>query len=64
MIFLKDNVLLERDLKFEDIKPRLLGRMYVGIVAYGGLTYNTRSLGNLPWAHSRILTSELPHPET
>jgi xylulose-5-phosphate/fructose-6-phosphate phosphoketolase len=25
MIFLKDNVLLERDLKFEDIKPRLLG---------------------------------------
>nr|KAK5450141.1 hypothetical protein LTR18_000156 [Exophiala xenobiotica] len=25
MIFLQDNVLLERDLKFEDIKPRLLG---------------------------------------
>lgn len=25
MIFLKDNVLLERDLKHEDIKPRLLG---------------------------------------
>lgn len=25
MIFLKDNVLLERDLTFEDIKPRLLG---------------------------------------
>jgi len=25
MIFLKDNVLLERDLKLEDIKPRLLG---------------------------------------
>lgn len=25
MIFLKDNVLLERDLQFEDIKPRLLG---------------------------------------
>ena len=25
MIFLKDNVLLERDLRFEDIKPRLLG---------------------------------------
>ena len=25
MIFLRDNVLLERDLQFEDIKPRLLG---------------------------------------
>lgn len=25
MIFLQDNALLERDLKFEDIKPRLLG---------------------------------------
>ena len=25
MIFLKDNVLLERDLQFDDIKPRLLG---------------------------------------
>ena len=25
MIFLKDNVLLKRELKFEDIKPRLLG---------------------------------------
>ena len=25
MIFLKDNVFLERNLRFEDIKPRLLG---------------------------------------
>jgi xylulose-5-phosphate/fructose-6-phosphate phosphoketolase len=25
MIFLKDNVLLDRDLKLEDVKPRLLG---------------------------------------
>ena len=25
MIFLKDNILLERDLTFDDIKPRLLG---------------------------------------
>jgi xylulose-5-phosphate/fructose-6-phosphate phosphoketolase len=25
MIFLKDNVLLERDLTFDDVKPRLLG---------------------------------------
>jgi xylulose-5-phosphate/fructose-6-phosphate phosphoketolase len=25
MIFLKDNVLVERDLRAEDIKPRLLG---------------------------------------
>lgn len=27
MIFLKDNVLLERPLKFEDVKPRLLGKL-------------------------------------
>lgn len=26
MIFLQDNTLLERDLTFDDIKPRLLGR--------------------------------------
>jgi len=25
MIFLKDNVLVEKDLSFDDIKPRLLG---------------------------------------
>lgn len=25
MIFLKDDLLLERDLTFEDVKPRLLG---------------------------------------
>ncbi len=25
MIFLRDNVLLERDLEFNDVKPRLLG---------------------------------------
>jgi xylulose-5-phosphate/fructose-6-phosphate phosphoketolase len=25
MIFLKDNILIERDLTFDDIKPRLLG---------------------------------------
>jgi phosphoketolase len=27
MIFLKDNVLVERDLRAEDIKPRLLGTL-------------------------------------
>jgi hypothetical protein len=26
MIFLKDDVLLDRDLTFEDVKPRLLGK--------------------------------------
>lgn len=26
MIFLQDNVYLKRDLKFDDIKPRLLGQ--------------------------------------
>lgn len=29
MIFLKDNVLLERDLTFEDVKPRLLGMCHL-----------------------------------
>lgn len=29
MIFLKDNVLLERDLTFEDVKPRLLGKYLI-----------------------------------
>ena len=33
MIFLHDNVLLERDLVFNDIKPRLLGQsMYILII--------------------------------
>ncbi len=27
MIFLHDNILLERDLTFDDIKPRLLGQL-------------------------------------
>lgn len=30
MIFLQDNVLLKRDLKHEDIKPRLLGKQLGG----------------------------------
>jgi xylulose-5-phosphate/fructose-6-phosphate phosphoketolase len=29
MIFLKDNVLLERDLQLQDVKPRLLGKHLV-----------------------------------
>lgn len=29
MIFLKDNVLLERDLQLQDVKPRLLGKYLV-----------------------------------
>ena len=46
MIFLKDNVRLERDLQFEDIKPRLLGHwgtcpgltlVYVQAIALTGL---------------------------
>jgi len=31
MIFLKDNILLERDLTFDDIKPRLLGNCPITI---------------------------------
>lgn len=29
MIFLSDNALMERDLTFDDIKPRLLGMLFV-----------------------------------
>lgn len=29
MIFLQDNAYLERELKSDDIKPRLLGMLYV-----------------------------------
>lgn len=32
MIFLEDNVLLKRDLTFDDIKPRLLGELYISDV--------------------------------
>lgn len=40
MIFLRDNAFLERDLSFDDIKPRLLG-MSVSLLLY--------------WVHSQIL---------
>jgi xylulose-5-phosphate/fructose-6-phosphate phosphoketolase len=29
MIFLKDNVMLEKDLSFDDVKPRLLGSAHL-----------------------------------
>lgn len=32
MIFLKDNVLLERDLQLQDVKPRLLGKYSIMIM--------------------------------
>jgi hypothetical protein len=35
MIFLKDNVLLERDLTFDDIKPRLLGMLLPHMLVSG-----------------------------
>jgi hypothetical protein len=39
MIFLGDNVLLERDLKFDDIKPRLLGSsLYIDLHNLNALT--------------------------
>ncbi|KZF21682.1 D-xylulose 5-phosphate/D-fructose 6-phosphate phosphoketolase [Xylona heveae TC161] len=46
MIFLKDNVLLERDLKFEDIKPRLLGH------------WGTCPGLNLVYAHLNLLVTK------
>ncbi|KAI9815466.1 MAG: hypothetical protein M1827_002600 [Pycnora praestabilis] len=46
MIFLKDNVLLERDLEFEDIKPRLLGH------------WGTCPGLNLVYSHLNLLTKK------
>lgn len=56
MIFLSDNVLLEKELTKEDIKPRLLGEVIPAeqsrnIYSNRMGTYN-RSLGYMPRPHN------------
>ena len=64
MIFLQDNVRLDRELTHDDIKPRLLGR-HSGIAGNRDRATNwTRSLGNMPWVNSDIFSPELLHSET
>ena len=58
MIFLKDNVLLERDLKFEDIKPRLLGECSI-VISLKYLLILLRSLGHMSRPDPGVLPLEL-----
>lgn len=46
MIFLQDNVYFKRDLKFEDIKSRLLG-MFVSDWQFAQVLTSRRTLGNM-----------------
>lgn len=47
MIFLKDNVLLEKDLSFEDVKPRLLGTYDFHVRTSGKSVYLLAAIANL-----------------
>lgn len=58
MIFLKDNALLERELRFDDVKPRLLGKQIV-LTADRCLLMLLRSLGNLSGSDPVLCTPEL-----
>lgn len=59
MIFLRDNILLERDLSFDDIKPRLLGVCRPGYLPCAHwLIAITRSLGNMPRLDIGLLASQ------
>ena len=60
MIFLQDNILLERDLKFDDIKPRLLGMcILVHPSSFHCLMAIARSLGNLSGLDVGLFASQL-----
>jgi phosphoketolase len=60
MIFLNDNTLLKRELKFDDIKPRLLGKLDLVVLkknpVYANQASFRRSLGNMPWSHYGVLS--------
>lgn len=58
MIFLQDNTLLKRDIKHEDIKPRLLGKQLT-FSRIGLLLTCLRPLGNMSRADSRLFSPEL-----
>jgi hypothetical protein len=49
MIFLGDNVYLERDLQFDDIKPRLLGESF-NLQAMGWPKISCQVIGELAQA--------------
>lgn len=56
MIFLKDNAYMERDLTFDDIKPRLLGE-FLDQKVHNPLNNTKRSLGDMSGSHIGIRTS-------
>lgn len=63
MIFLRDNVRLDRDLTHDDIKPRLLGEIPVADTVEA-IANGTRSLGNMSRINLDILAPELLYSET
>lgn len=69
MIFLQDNTLLERDLIFNDIKPRLLGVYTLLRHKFKHsdcilMPLSHRSLGNMPRSRSRLFPPQLSHPNS
>lgn len=64
MIFLRDNTLMQRNLAFDDIKPRLLGSSrafprfmcVIGLIAF-------RPLGYMPRTDAGVLPSQPPDQE-
>ena len=63
MIYLRDNALLEEELKVEDIKPRLLGEFNYLPSREAAIDQgcHTRSLGHMPRTHDYLQSSEPPH---
>lgn len=45
MIFLRDNVLVERDLTFDDVKPRLLGMFDIVNLVFDCLANINQGIG-------------------
>lgn len=63
MIFLQDNVYLKREIKPEDIKPRLLGTYLVNSLI-SLLIHIGRSLGNMPRADPGLFPPQLLNNQT
>lgn len=59
MIFLSKNALLERDLEFDDIKPRLLGHWGTCPVRYHQYYEHYERVTDLVGSHTHILAPEL-----
>lgn len=62
MIFLGNNVLVEHDLSFEDIKPRLLGMHFPNVFGWNSLII-FRPLGNVSGLDPDICPSQPSHPK-